>query len=252
MEFITLNRKENYAIITMKRGKSNPINQQFVTEFNQTLYEILEDEDIFGAVIVGQDNFFSAGLDIPELYQYNGAEFNKFWRSFMHLILSISKFNKPLVAAITGHAPAGGCIIANGCDYRVMADGNYKIGLNEIPVGIVVPRGVYAQYSVWLGERNAYQYLMEGKLYSPSHAKEIGLVDEVVALEQVLEVAENKLKQYLQYEQNGWRMTKAQLRNNVITIMESMSEEEMNIFQQQWWSNPVRNMMQAFIEKLKK
>jgi 3,2-trans-enoyl-CoA isomerase len=157
-----------------------------------------------------------------------------------------------LVAAITGHAPAGGCIIANGCDYRVMADGNYKIGLNEIPVGIVVPRGVYAQYSVWLGERNAYQYLMEGKLYSPSHAKEIGLVDEVVALEQVLEVAENKLKQYLQYEQNGWRMTKAQLRNNVIKIMESMSEEEMNIFQQQWWSNPVRNMMQTFIEKLKK
>jgi 3,2-trans-enoyl-CoA isomerase len=252
MEFITINRKENYAIIAMKRGKSNPINQQFVTEFNQTLYEILEDEDILGAVIVGQDNFFSAGLDIPELYQYNGAEFNKFWRSFMHLILSISKFNKPLVAAITGHAPAGGCIIANGCDYRVMADGNYKIGLNEIPVGIVVPRGVYAQYSVWLGERNAYQYLMEGKLYSPSHAKEIGLVDEVVALEQVLEVAENKLKQYLQYEQNGWRMTKAQLRNNVIKIMESMSEEEMNIFQQQWWSNPVRNMMQTFIEKLKK
>ena len=93
---------------------------------------------------------------------------------------------------------------------------------------------------------------MEGKLYSPSHAKEIGLVDEVVALEQVLEVAENKLKQYLQYEQNGWRMTKAQLRNNVIKIMESMSEEEMNIFQQQWWSNPVRNMMQTFIEKLKK
>lgn len=252
MEFITINRKENYAIIAMKRGKSNPINQQFVTEFNQTLYEILEDEDILGAVIVGQDNFFSAGLDIPELYQYNGAEFNKFWRSFMHLILSISKFNKPLVAAITGHAPAGGCIIANGCDYRVMADGNYKIGLNEIPVGIVVPRGVYAQYSVWLGERNAYQYLMEGKLYSPSHAKEIGLVDEVVALEQVLEVAENKLKQYLQYEQNGWRMTKAQLRNNVIKIMESMSEEEMNIFQQQWWSNPVRNMMQTFIDKLKK
>jgi 3,2-trans-enoyl-CoA isomerase len=252
MEFITINRKENYTIIAMKRGKSNPINQQFVTEFNQTLFEILEDEDILGAVIVGQDNFFSAGLDIPELYQYNGAEFNKFWRSFMHLILSISKFNKPLVAAITGHAPAGGCIIANGCDYRVMADGNYKIGLNEIPVGIVVPRGVYAQYSVWLGERNAYQYLMEGKLYSPSHAKEIGLVDEVVALGQVLEVAENKLKQYLQYEQNGWRMTKAQLRNNVIKIMESMSEEEMNIFQQQWWSNPVRNMMQTFIEKLKK
>lgn len=252
MEYIHIIKKENYAIIEMKRGKSNPINQQFVTEFNQSLQEILEDEDIDGAVIVGQERFFSAGLDIPELFQYNGAEFNKFWRSFMHMILSLSKFNKPLVAAITGHAPAGGCIIANGCDYRVMAEGEYKIGLNEIPVGIIVPCGVYAQYSVWLGTKNAYQYLMEGKLYSPAHAKEIGLVDELVPMEMVLEKAEQKLKQYLQYEQNGWRTTKSQLRKHVIDTMESLSEDEMNLFQQQWWSEPVRNMMQQFIEKLKK
>lgn len=252
MQFIHLTKKENYAIVEMKRGKSNPINQEFVTEFNQTLNELLESSEIEGAIIIGQERFFSAGLDIPELYGYNGPEFNKFWRSFMHLILSLSKFDKPLIAAITGHAPAGGCIIANGCDYRVMTQGDFKIGLNEIPVGIVVPRGVYAQYSMWLGSKTAYQYLMEGMLYNPEHAKKIGLVDEVVPMEKVLETAEKKLKQYLQYEQNGWRATKTQLRKHVIDVMESMTEEEMNMFQQQWWNENVRKMMEEFIAKLKK
>lgn len=252
MTFIKIEKKAKYAIIQMDRGKSNPINQQFVDELIEALNQLLADETVLGAIVVGKEHFFSAGLDIPELYSYDEATFDKFWRSFLQLITLMSKFNKPMVAAITGHAPAGGCIIANACDYRVMAVGNYKIGLNEIPVGIVVPRGVYAQYSMWIGTRNAYQYLMEGKLYSPEHAQQIGLIDELVPLDKVLETAETKLKQYLQYEPSGWRMTKTQLRKSVVDTMESLSEEEMQLFQQQWWSKPVRSILGAFIEKLKK
>ncbi|MEZ5036025.1 MAG: enoyl-CoA hydratase/isomerase family protein [Chitinophagales bacterium] len=252
MEFIKINKKINYAILQMDRGKSNPINQQFVDEFIEALNQLLLDEKVLGIVITGKENFFSAGLDIPELYSYDEAQFDVFWKKFLQMILQLSKFNKPMVAAITGHAPAGGCIIANGCDYRVMADGNYKIGLNEIPVGIVVPKGVYAQYSMWIGTRNAYQYLMEGKLYSPKHAQEIGLIDEVVPLENVLERAEAKLKQYLQYEQSGWRLTKTQLRQSVVDTMESLTDKEMIMFQKQWWSEPVRSILGAFIDKLKK
>jgi len=252
MEFIKIIQKGNYAILQMDRGKSNPINQQFVSEFNEALAQLEKDEKILGVIINGKEHFYSAGLDIPELYQYDKATFSQFWKSFLEMIRQLSMFSKPLIAAITGHAPAGGCIIANGCDYRVMAEGNYKIGLNEVPVGIVVPRGIYAQYSMWLGTRNAYQYLMEGKLYSPEHAKIIGLVDEVVPLDKVLETAENKLKHYLQFEQSGWKLTKAQLRKSVIAEMNSLTEAEMQMFQKQWWSEPVRQILGAFIEKLKK
>ncbi|MBK7640026.1 MAG: enoyl-CoA hydratase/isomerase family protein [Bacteroidetes bacterium] len=74
-----------------------------------------------------------------------------FGRDFSKFLITISKFPKPLVAAITGHSPAGGCIIGICCDYRVMAKGNYKIGLNEIPVGIIVPKGIMALYSRCIG-----------------------------------------------------------------------------------------------------
>lgn len=252
MAFIYLIKKEDFAIIQLDRDKANPMNQSFVTELRSVLKECLSDNQIKGAIITGKDNFFSAGLDLPELYQYTEEEFSVFWKDFMGLVCDLVSFDKPLIASITGHAPAGGCIMAIGCDYRVMADGNYKIGLNEIPVGIIVPRGIFEIYSYWIGQGRAFNYLMEGKLYTPQHAMEIGLVDEVVAPSEVLASAENKLKQYLRFEQSGWRMTKRQLKHNQLNAMHSITTEEMDMFLQQWWSEPVRAIIGKFVEQLKK
>lgn len=252
MSHIHLIKKENYGIIQMDREKANPMNHEFVAGLRIALKNFLEDDSIEGVIINGKENFFSAGLDLPELYTYDERQFEKFWKNFLDLVSDLVEFDKPLVASINGHSPAGGCIIAVGCDYRVMAEGNFKIGLNEIPIGIVVPRGVFDIYSFWIGSKTAYQYVMEGKLFSPTHAKEIGLVDEIVTADKVLEAAENKLKQYLKYNQSGWRLTKRQLRHDLLKSISSISDFEMNTFLQQWWSEPVRKSVGEFVENLKK
>jgi enoyl-CoA hydratase/carnithine racemase len=252
MAHIHLIPKENYAIIQIDREKSNPMNYELVAELRIALKSIQEDNDIKGAILNGKENFFSAGLDIPELFTYDEKQFEKFWLNFMDLVADLIAFDKPLVASITGHAPAGGCILAIGCDYRVMAEGNFKIGLNEIPVGIIVPRGIFDLYSFWIGRKRAYQYLMEGKLYSPEHAMEIGLIDEVCPKELVLVQAETQLKKYIQYNENAWRQTKRQLRFDLLESMHSISDFDMKIFQQQWWAPETRAIMQGFIDKLKK
>lgn len=252
MAYIHLIKKDNYGIIQMDRDKANPMNHELVAEMRIALRNFSEDDNIQGAIINGKENFFSAGLDLPELYTYDERQFEKFWRNFMDFVSDLVAFDKPLIASINGHAPAGGCIIAIGCDYRVMAQGNYKIGLNEIPIGIVVPRGVFDIYSFWIGRKMAFQYLMEGKLYSPEHAKEIGLVDELVAPEKVLETAEAKLKKYLAFEQHGWRLTKRQLKADQLRSISSISEFEMKTFLKQWWSEPVRKIVGEFVEQLKK
>lgn len=252
MSHIHLIKKENYGIIQMDREKANPMNHEFVAGLRIALKNFLEDDSIKGVIINGKENFFSAGLDLPELFEYDEKQFESFWKNFMDLVCDLVAFDKPLIASINGHSPAGGCILAIGCDYRVMAAGNYKIGLNEIPIGLVVPRGVFDIYSFWIGTKTAYQYLMDGKLYSPEHAKEIGLVDEVVAADKVLETAENKLKQYLKYEQNGWRITKRQLKQDQLKSISSISDFEMKTMLQQWWSEPVRSIVRQFVENLKK
>lgn len=252
MAHVEIINKENYAILQLSRGKSNPINHDFVKDLRSSLQSLLEDNTVKGVVMNGNPGFFSVGLDLPELYAYDAAGFDAFWRDFMGLIRDMLLFDKPLVASITGHAPAGGCILAIGCDYRVMAEGNYKIGLNEIPVGLVVPSPIYDIYASWIGPRLAYQYLMEGKLYLPEHARDIGLVDEVVSGDAVLQTAEQKLQQYLRYNEQSWRLTKRQLKRALVHAMDSISESDMQVFQGQWWSPEIRQLLEQFAENLKK
>lgn len=252
MSHVTVIPRENYAILQLSRGKSNPINHDFVKALRTTLRSLLDDRSVKGVVLNGNPGFFSVGLDLPELYSYDEAGFAAFWSDFMALISDMVAFDKPIVAAVTGHAPAGGCILAIGCDYRVMAEGNYKIGLNEIPVGLVVPAPIFHLYAFWIGQRLAYQYLMEGKLYQPEQAREIGLVDEVVSGDAVLQTAELKLQQYLRFNEQSWRLTKQQLKRELLKVMASISEADMKIFQAQWWSPEVRLILEQFAENLKK
>jgi enoyl-CoA hydratase/carnithine racemase len=252
METIAIHRHEQYAIVQLDRGKSNPINTSMILELSGAFRELEQDEAIQGIVLTGKGNFFSAGLDLPELYQYSAEEFEHFWMSFMSLIKQMLAFPKPLICSITGHSPAGGCVLAVTCDYRVMSEGNYRIGLNEIPVGIIVPGYLKEIYAIWVGQKNAFQFLMEGKLLLPEEAKAAGLVDEIVPLEEVEGAAVRKLKHYLQYNQNAWRNTKMNLRRGILAIANEVHADEIAAIQEHWWRPETRKMLEYFVEKLKK
>lgn len=252
MSFVQIEKRGNYAILTLDRGKSNPLNHSFINELSSTISDIEKDNSIEGLIISGKENFFSAGLDLIEMSQFNRNEYINFWKDFSKFLLTISKFPKPLVAAITGHSPAGGCIIGICCDYRVMAMGNYKIGLNEIPVGIIVPKGIMALYSRCIGERLAYQYLMEGKLMDGNHAHSIGLVDELAEPNLVLEAAEKKLMQYLSFNQNAWKQTKLNLKSSILENLDFSGDENMKLSADQWFSEECQNGIAKLLEGLKK
>ncbi len=252
METLTLEKKKDYVVMTLDRGKSNPMNFQMLTEIIQTLKDLKHDSVVKGLIITGKENFYSAGLDLPEIITYDREKTRDFWRGFMELISELVSFPKPLVASITGHAPAGGCIVAISCDYRVMAEGNYKIGLNEVPVGIIVPRHVYDLYAFWLGSHNAYQFLLEGKLMNPQKALEAGLVDEVVPAEMTLEAAEKKLAQYLSYNQETWRASKYNMRRNLIEKVSAYDEAMIDRVIEHWFSPKTQQILNGFVAMLKK
>ena len=149
MQTLQIQEKEGYAILQLDRGRANPINQLMVDELLSALADIESNDTLNGLIITGKPNFFTAGLDIVELYNYDDEAMAKFWDDFMMLIHKLVAFKKPLIASITGHSPAGGCVIAICCDYRVMAKGKYTIGLNEIPVGITVPNSIFQLYAQW-------------------------------------------------------------------------------------------------------
>ena len=244
--------RNGYAILTLDRGKANAMNAQMVTELRQLMKENEANDEIGGVIITGKENFFSAGLDVIELYSYNEEEIKAFWESFFSMIYELASFRKPLIASITGHSPAGGCVLAVCCDYRVMAEGKYQIGLNEIPVGILVNESISSLYAFWLGDRRAYQFLMEGKLMTAKEAAEYQLIDEVTSPDQVLAAAEIKMSQYLQFGKDVWQASKVLLRKEVLDRILRDKESKLEASLKQWWNPMTRGVLEQMIARLKK
>lgn len=252
METIGLDFVDGVSTITLDRGKANPINHTMVREINQVLKDMMEIEEVKGLMITGKENFFTAGLDLPELYQYDKSQFKVFWKDFLEMISGFMLFEKPLVAAISGHSPAGGTVMALGCDYRIMSSGNYKIGLNEIPVGIIVPRLIFEGYAFLLGRNKAYNYLMEGKLYGPDEALAIGMIDELAMPDDTYPRAIAALERYLSFDQDAWRETKKNTRIAALKPFTVYNEAEMQASMEQWWLPSTRAKMEEFIDRLKR
>lgn len=252
MNTIATTVKDKVAIITLNRGKSNSLNREMVSELFGMLDNIENDDNIGGVIITGRENFFSAGLDLIELYHYSEEEAKSFWHLFLKFTAKITAFKKPLVAAINGHSPAGGCVIALACDARVMAEGKYIIGLNEVPVGIIVPHSIFKLYAFWLGNASAYRNVLAGKLFSPEEALAVGLVDELVKSESILTAAERKVRKYMAFEANTWQQSKLNVRRDLIAVMSADQSADLDIMLKQWWSLSTRAILKSLIDGLQK
>ena len=252
MNTINVTIKDRLALITLNRGKSNPLNREIITELSDMLHNISNDTNIGGVLITGREHFFSAGLDLIELFNYNEEEIRSFWKLFMDFTAQIISFKKPMAAAINGHSPAGGCVIALACDIRVMAEGNYIIGLNEVPVGIIVPDSIFQLYAFWLGKGNAARSLLEGKLFSPEEALKIGLVDELVNPASIMSATERRIRKYMALEPNTWQQSKLNIRKELIAAATTDQSVVLEAMLTQWWSPTSRNLLKMIIDNLQK
>lgn len=251
MDFVKVTEDQRVSHIYLDRGRSNALDQQMIEELRQTIVEIRENSAIEGLILHGKEDFFSAGLDLVALYEYNEEEVRRFWHTFLDFVRTFVTFDKPAVAAISGHSPAGGCVMAICCDYRIMAQGDYVIGLNEIPVGIIVPESIFQLYSFWLGQAKAYRYLLEGRLFNPRDALDTGLVDEVVDVKSIRTVAERQIGKYTQYEWNAWRESKRQMRRSLIARFEADQTDAIELLLKRWWSPATRAILKTIIDNLK-
>ena len=251
MNTLKVIKKDNYAIVQINRGKVNAVNLEMVEELTSVFQSFEKDDKVNGVIITGQPHFFTAGLDVIELYDYDEATIKSMFILFGELYGRMAKFPKPLIAAITGHAPAAGTVLAISCDYRVMADGEkYTIGLHEIKVNIGLSEDVINGYAFWLGEGLAARYLLKGKLMNAQEAHAVGFVDEVCPLENVLEKAEQQMLQYLKAEPQIFQSIKLKTRKYWLESFNKNREEELNESLEIWWKPEVRAKMKGFVERL--
>ncbi len=248
MNTLKLIKKEGYTIVQMNRGKVNAINYEMVQELRKVFSEIEKDEMVKGVILTGQPHFFSAGLDLIELIQYNEKEIHNFFSAFGTLYVELVQFTKPFISAITGHSPAGGCVLAVASDNRYMAAGEkYVIGLNEVAVNIQISQNLTEGYAFWMGEGLANRYILEGKLLTGAEATAAGLVDALFPLDEVLEHAENKMQQYLTADPEIWINTKKKLRKHWLDKLDPNPEDSLKEAATLWWKPEIRAKMKAYV-----
>lgn len=251
MNTIEIEYKEEYAIMHMRNGRANPINLEMVQDIRKSIQDLEQSENVHGVIITGQRNFFSPGLDLISLYQYDEAKMKEFWDNFCDMLWELTKFPKPLIASITGHSHAGGCLIAICCDYRIMAnDPKFKIGLNEIAIGFLLPRGFVELYDFWLGKKASYELIMKGHLCDPQEALDVNLVNEILPQEEVLPASEKMMKHYLRMSKNIWTKTKLITRSELIKNSLVSKEDRINTLKE-WWSPEFRALLDKMVGRLK-
>lgn len=249
-KFLKTEVVEGIHLVKLSRGSANVMNLEMVCEICDLMDGLASNADCKGIIISGNGPFFTAGLDVKELYNYDRHTSEAFWRSFVKMIEVLIRFPKPLITAINGHSPAGGCIIAICCDYRLMVQGDFRIGLNEVPVGIAVPQVIFDIYRHCIGNKNAYQFLLEGRLLNPEEALHFGLVDELTDAEELMSRAIGKMKQYLKLGSETFSITKRNLRQSVICKLEAGFESNFQTTIEHWWSAEARNLLGKLVEKL--
>lgn len=203
-------------------------------------------------VLSASGKLFSGGLDVPVLLALDRPAMAAFLGDFLGLLRAIAASPAPTIAAISGHAPAGGAVLAIHCDYRVMAEGDFRIGLNEVAVGLPLPRVIHSTLVRVVGAAAAEKLAVAGLLVPAGEALRLGLVDELAPQEAVVERALQKARDLVALPTRAMSETRALARRDLV---ESFAREERGTweaFVDDWFSPETQGAMRALVERLRK
>jgi enoyl-CoA hydratase/carnithine racemase len=247
---IEIVRHDQVAVLKLNRSVTNALNLELVRAIGRAFQDVKSDPKISGLVLTSaNDKFFSIGFDIPQLYGLSREDVTVFYRTFNQVSMDLFTLPKPTVAAICGHAIAGGCILTLCCDYRIIADGRKLMGLNEIKLGVTVPYPADCVLRSLVGDRNAREIMEIGEFYQPEDSLTMGMVDQVVPLEDVLPKAIEKAQVLGSMPQEAYRLIKQNRTELVEDEIQARLEEKENLFLDCWFSDEARKRLKDAMEK---
>lgn len=186
-ENIIFETQDKIAKITFNRPKAlNALNADLLDEFSNAIDKIAGDEDIRVLVLTGAgEKSFVAGADITELAAFNALQAKVFAQKGQNIISKLQSLSIPVIAAVNGFALGGGSEMALACDF-IYASENAMFGLPEITLGIIPGFGGTQRLPRLIGANMAKEMIFTGKMLPAAEAREIGIVNKVVALENLM------------------------------------------------------------------
>lgn len=238
------------AEIHLARPPVNALNLELLHALRTTLAEVIAG-GARGIVLSGVPGMFSAGVDVPALLQMDHAGARAYWHEFFATGAALATSSVPLAAAITGHSPAGGAVLALLCDYRVMAQGPYKIGLNEVQVGLTVPDCIQLALRRVVGAYRAERLLVAGAMIDAQEALACGFVDETTGIDQVTTRALRWMDELLALPAHAMLATRRLARADLIATYADVDALPLDDFLEGYFHPQTQATLQALVARLK-
>ena len=204
------------AVLSMAHGPVNVMDTALLRAITET-FAALADEQPAAVVVTGAGRAFSAGVDLRSLLNGGQDYLRDFLPALSDALHTVFTFDRPVVAAVNGHAIAGGCVLACCADLRLMAAGNGRIGIPEIKVGVPFPRVPLEIMVYAVGPKATGRLAVRADTLAPADALALGLVDEVVDPDELLDHAVSAATLLAtQIPADTFALTKAQLRRETV------------------------------------
>ncbi|XP_016979109.1 enoyl-CoA delta isomerase 1, mitochondrial [Drosophila rhopaloa] len=227
---VEVNDKTGIATLTMNRPPVNGLNLELLQDLKSSIDEI-EGNKSRGLILTSSSStIFSAGLDILEMYKPDKDRIRAFWTQLQETWLALYGSSVPTAAAINGHSPAGGCLLATSCEYRVMVP-KFTIGLNETQLGIVAPKWFMATFLSVLPQREAERALNQGRMFTTEEALKVGLIDETAnSKEEAIEKCSAFIGTFAKVNPLARSLTKQQFRAADLRQLEDGRKDDLEKF----------------------
>ena len=219
-----IERSQHEGILTLRlaHGKASALDVELLDALLRELDGVAD--DVRALILTGTGSIFSAGVDLFRLTQEGKDYVRRFLPLLSRFVRTLFTFPRPVVAAVNGHAIAGGCVIVLACDARLMAKGAGTMGMPELLVGVTFPADVLEVVRFAVPRHKVQSLIYTGRTLAPQEALDAGLVDEVVAPEKLLERAQEIAGQLARIPPQVYRLTKQSLRAEAVERIERTSE----------------------------
>lgn len=240
-------RDGGIALLTLDRPRANAFDPALVAELRR---EVAAARDAAALVLASSQSLFSAGWDLPTVRGLARDEMASFLADFCALVREIFSFDAPVLAALPGHAIAGGMIVAIAADERIAAEGRGEFGLSEVVLGVPIPRPCYEIFRHQLGDRGAERLAAAGDNAPVGRALEMGLVDRIVPSDDLLDAVLDRARQLASRSRAAYAEIKRRARSEALQRFDRAADGDP--FLDFWFSEEGRRRIDGLVARLTK
>jgi enoyl-CoA hydratase len=243
---IELTTTDGVRVLRMAHGKANALDLEFARALADAFKA--EAREPAPLVITGTGRIFSAGVDLVRLLREGDAYIPGFLEAMNDCFLRLFELEKPVVAAINGHAIAGGCIISSACDVALMVDEGATIGVPELAVGVPFPPLPLEIMRHAIGTAGAQRLAVSCENITPQAALQANLVHRLTKANELVPQAITEAQRLATVPRQTFALVKRQLRTPAMQAVRALASHNKEVAEQ-WRSPEVKAAIQRFIDK---